>query len=694
MITQLGVLIGAFTCSVKGQKMSLKKVYLWIFIIGMAGLLVPPFHIVGQDQIYPTITAQNIRGLAPIHQLLFDEDITLLQVIPHSDNQHIYITYWQGEKTYITLWDISSLEEIASYEIDGTSTNGIGLGGENQEIIVVPGRQITFLAYDTLTEIKTLAIGGNSPMALSDDEQHIITGFSMGFSLIDVATESYEKNRTFPDYAYGIAWNHDFSLVASSYLDYFEIWDVANETQLYQRNTERFQGYVTFHPHENWIIITDGATLELFDLTTEQTLSTATTNATLFGSVGINPAGTLLTAADSDGIIHLYDISLGTLTKVGELISENDTTHIDALTHNLLFTTQIFMHEVWIWGLQGGAETGLVALENSVLGTTTESIMAQSFTDTQRQCTIQSGETVLAIGKAQDGSVLVYSSGLGCEGLNWIPPAMQFNDYRVTWEQNLTLLREFAHAQPSNQMTIPVNDAMDVCNDANGTATLPNHEPPYITYLHQMTGVGTILDLFYPYGPTRNTPVELILCSTYNDVAYETCYYSNNTTFTRIRRDITVMLVDYQTHGIVVSQTFRGNEPEYCASTQTLVDARGGNYEILGQPLDDSATWVPWALDIITNGIGGNRRTVVNSESVNIRNEPNTTADILTRLAYNTPLNVMGKNEAGDWLAVLLPDMSKGWVSVSLIQLADSIDITTLPVLEPMPADQLPILLP
>jgi len=675
--------------------MSLKKVYLWIFIIGMAGLLMPPFHIVGQSQEHPAITAQNIRGLALIHRLVFDEDITVLQVIPHSDTQHIYITYWQGEKTYIALWDITTLEEIAKYEIDGTTTNSIGLGGNNQEIVVIPGRQVTFLAHDTLTEIKSLSIGGSSPIALSDDEHHIITGFSMGFGLIDVDTESYEKNRSFPEYAYGISWNNDFSLVASSYLSYFEIWDVANETQLYQRNTERFQGYITFHPTQNWLVIDNGPTLELFDLTTQQTLSTTTTNATLFASVGINPAGTLLTASDSDGIIHLYDISLGTFVKVGELLSSTDTIRINALTDNLMFTTQVFMHEVWIWGLRGGTETGLVELENSVLGTTTESIMAQSFTNTQRQCAIQSGEIVLAIGKAEDGSVLVYSSGSGCEGLNWIPPSTRSNDYRVTWEQSLAPLREFVHVQPPlNQMTIPINDAIDICTNANGTASLPNHEPPYITYLYGMTGVGTILDLFVPYGPTRDTPVELILCSTYNDVIYETCYYSNNTTFTRIRRDITVMLVDYQTHGLVASQTFRGNEPEYCASTQTLIDARGGNYEILGQPLDDSTTWVPWALDIITNGIGGNRRTVVNSESVNIRSEPNTTADILTRLSYNTPLNVMGKNEVGDWLAVLLPDMSKGWVSASLIQLADSIDITTLPVLEPMPADQLPILLP
>jgi len=88
--------------------MSLKKVYLWIFIIGMAGLLMPPFHIVGQSQEHPAITAQNIRGLALIHRLVFDEDITVLQVIPHSDTQHIYITYWQGEKTYIALWDITT----------------------------------------------------------------------------------------------------------------------------------------------------------------------------------------------------------------------------------------------------------------------------------------------------------------------------------------------------------------------------------------------------------------------------------------------------------------------------------------------------------------------------------------------------------------------------------------------------------
>lgn len=652
--------------------------------------------IMGQTDQPPTITSENARALAPIQTMTFAEDQIIINVALHPNNQYLYITYWQNEYTYLKLWDMVSNQEITSIQIaDNIYTNSVGLGGHNNEIVVISGQNLRFLAYDTLEEIKVLSIGAPDPLALSEDETRIIYAYSMGFGLIDTISETRIMTRDFNEYAYAISWSADFSLVASSFLNTIKIWDVEQNTVIYEHPTQLI-GNVAFHPDGETIIIYEDTTLELFDLTTQTTLSTITnTSNAMFISVGkFSPDGTLFAINDTDGVIHLYDISQKTFTEITQLPVGNGLSFMRDFNSQFIISQND--NELIVWGLQGDAETGLVSLENTVIGTVNESITAQPFNNPQGQCTIQTGETVLAIGISRDESILVYASGAGCEGANWILPASTNVNNRVTWADNVLQLRQFVHTQPPQHgITIPVNDAESVCDDIRGTANLPNHEPPYLTYPYRMpTAVEAIVDLFYVYGPTQNNPVELILCSSFNDVVYETCYYSNNTTFTRIRRDITMQLVDYQTHGLVASQTFRGNEPDYCASTQTLIDARGGNYEILGQPIDDSTTWVPWALDIITNGIGGNRRTVVNSDGINVRNEPNTSAEILTRLAYNTPLNVMGKNEAGDWLAVLLPDMSKGWVSVSLIQLADSIDIATLPVLEPVPADQLPILLP
>lgn len=56
-------------------------------------------------------------------------------------------------------------------------------------------------------------------------------------------------------------------------------------------------------------------------------------------------------------------------------------------------------------------------------------------------------------------------------------------------------------------------------------------------------------------------------------------------------------------------------------------------------------------------------------------------------------MNLIARNEAGDWVVALLPDMTKAWLYVSLLQVATATDVNALPVVSG-PATDVPITLP
>jgi len=79
----------------------------------------------------------------------------------------------------------------------------------------------------------------------------------------------------------------------------------------------------------------------------------------------------------------------------------------------------------------------------------------------------------------------------------------------------------------------------------------------------------------------------------------------------------------------------------------------------------------------------------VTATILNVRSGPSTTADIITRLQYDTQLRVEGRNAESDWVQVVLDDGSKGWVSAEWVNLSTS--ISSLPVTEAATATLPPV---
>lgn len=64
----------------------------------------------------------------------------------------------------------------------------------------------------------------------------------------------------------------------------------------------------------------------------------------------------------------------------------------------------------------------------------------------------------------------------------------------------------------------------------------------------------------------------------------------------------------------------------------------------------------------------------------NVRKGPGTNFAISGSAPANTPLTLFGRNQAGDWVQVRLPDRSGGWMSVSLLKV--NVAVTSIPVVQ------------
>lgn len=73
----------------------------------------------------------------------------------------------------------------------------------------------------------------------------------------------------------------------------------------------------------------------------------------------------------------------------------------------------------------------------------------------------------------------------------------------------------------------------------------------------------------------------------------------------------------------------------------------------------------------------------VTADILNAREEPNTDAEILTKLQQGTMLPVLGRSVAGDWVLIALSDGTEAWVSSEWVE--SSIPIDSLPVKETVP---------
>jgi N-acetylmuramoyl-L-alanine amidase len=83
-------------------------------------------------------------------------------------------------------------------------------------------------------------------------------------------------------------------------------------------------------------------------------------------------------------------------------------------------------------------------------------------------------------------------------------------------------------------------------------------------------------------------------------------------------------------------------------------------------------------------GVGGLAQgTVVNADILNVRSGPGLNFDPFTTLALSQTVTLEGRDAAGGWLQVRLPDNRLGWVSSAFI--SPGLQIATLPEIAPTP---------
>ncbi|MBN1287354.1 MAG: hypothetical protein JXB47_18280 [Anaerolineae bacterium] len=334
------------------------------------------------------------------------------------------------------------------------------------------------------------------------------------------------------------------------------------------------------------------------------------------------------------------------------------------------------MSHVMVLGIPNTAYVAPTGTSTYAKGVSAETIEAR-FGDGPEICVIETGEALLAVAHSPAGDVLVYAGGPGCEGPVWIPAA------GADWGEaaNLSVLATIPGPEPYEQLP-PLDylpEGWQVCTDAQGWAPFPEGAPKLtVQQVNERTREQARKLIPAEYLATRPEEVNILLCEGMRKVPYETCYYTGGVTATRMRYDKVMMLVNYETGGIIAETTYRGGDPDPCPQ---YVSAGGDRPGFLSQVGPE--TWAPWAVEQLEANAHGSHavpRTVVNVDALNARAEPSTESEILQKLAFNTPVNLIARNEAGDWAAALLPDMSQAWLFVDLLKVAPQTDIAALPV--------------
>jgi len=145
-------------------------------------------------------------------------------------------------------------------------------------------------------------------------------------------------------------------------------------------------------------------------------------------------------------------------------------------------------------------------------------------------------------------------------------------------------------------------------------------------------------------------------------------------------------LVDYRSGTIFAEQYVQAEGDYYCPSMYNF-HGQGIDAEDHGFP-PQAYQWMDWATGQLS---GGTARTVVAAASTGAYAQPDANSALLADLPAGTPLSILARTEGGDWLAVLLPDFTNGWVRRADLTLSTLIAVQALPVTS-APASEVTVL--
>ncbi len=359
-------------------------------------------------------------------------------------------------------------------------------------------------------------------------------------------------------------------------------------------------------------------------------------------SVAFQPEGNLLASGDEAGSLRLWNVTNGDLLAVLE--SHQVITKVRFSEDGLYLYSIDANGQAIMWGVGKAislpektvtppAANPTIDISAGVRGVSRTTLSAGYAPMHTVGCPIQEREYVLAVARSLDGALLVYTQV--CEGAVWL----YADKGLVDWETALDSLPVVT--PPESKPLARLADTTAVCESASGTG--------------DFSGQG----LFYPpeYLPsamqaTVESGIGVVVCHEYPTVTIENCHYlgpgNYSYIYTRIRTDEIVRLVDFATQTIIAEERFRGKEPPLCPKEYQ----RG---EVYGSP-PDSYLWVEWALETLDDETP--IRTRVGDRVITAYTAPD--GDVSRELAPHTLLNPI--QERGEWLEVLLPDMTRAWV--------------------------------
>ncbi len=413
--------------------------------------------------------------------------------------------------------------------------------------------------------------------------------------------------------------------------------------------------HIAFSP-DGQIIATasDDATISLWNPVTGEEQRVLIGHRASVAQLLFSRDGTLLVSISDDDTVRLWDVATGeTLT-----VLEGTTGPLAISLDGMRLASGYGNSNLVVWGIGEGVDlpildqppppsTDLMATAG-VTGTTSQQI--NTFT-----CNIPTDERILGLATAGDRILVIASP---CEGQLWIPNA------DVAWDDDIAMLPA-PHTTPDPLLRI--SDYQMVCDGAPGTERLPNN---------------TAFNTAFPPNSlpseaqaTLDRGLDLLICHEFTQVTIENCHNlgpgNYSYIYVRKRLDDHIRLVDYHSGSVVAESRFVGLPPPPCPTTAI----RG---EGIGDP-PPPTDWLPFVLEVLFQREGPSR-TVIHTSQVNARRWPSTEAEIVRQLASNIPVTLIGRSADMAWLAVVLPDMQKAWVSAAFITIAAQTDVGALPV--------------